>query len=135
MPNRRLEPERFVHLAKLAAPTLIVQGCHDEYGGLDVTEHYALSQSVSLRLVDGDHALAQSPSGLDAAAPLIRAFCESVSNGRAFPPARFDEAFYRRTHSRAAREIAAGRYRSAEQHYDEVGRQERLAYRLLPEQG
>jgi pimeloyl-ACP methyl ester carboxylesterase len=134
MPNRRLEPERFAHLAELAVPTLILQGCRDEYGGVDITEHYALSQSVSLRLIDGDHALTQSPSGLDAAAPLIRAFCEAASTGQAFPPARFDEAFYRRTHSRAAKEIAAGRYRSAEQHYGEVGRRERLAFRLLPEQ-
>lgn len=133
MPNRRLEPERFVHLADIAVPTLIVQGSHDEYGGLDVTEHYALSTSISLRLIDGDHALAQSAARLDAAAPLIRAFCEAVSKGEAFPPARFDETFYRRTHLRAAKEISAGRYRSAEQHYDQVGRQERLAFRLLPE--
>lgn len=133
MPNRQLEPERFIHLADISVPTLIVQGCCDDYGGRDVTEHYVLSTSVNLRLVEGDHALAQSPEGLDRAAPLIRAFCEAVSNGEAFPPARFDEAFYLRTHSRAAKEIAAGRYRSAEQHYNEVGRQERLAFRLLPE--
>ena len=47
MPNRRLEPARFAHLAELAVPTLIVQGCRDEYGGLDITEHYAFSPSVS----------------------------------------------------------------------------------------
>jgi hypothetical protein len=133
MPNRRLEAERFIHLAEIAAPTLIVQGSTDAYGGLDVTEHYALSPSVSLRFLAGDHALAQSEDGLDRAAPLIRAFCEAASTGRAFPPARFDEAFYLRTHPRAAREIAAGRYRSAEQHYNAIGRQERLAFRLLPE--
>jgi len=135
MPNRRLEPERFIHLAEIAVPTLIVQGCNDEYGGLDVSEHYALSPSVSLRLIDGDHALAHAPARLARAAPLIRTFCEETSAGRAFPRGRFDEAFYRRTHARAAREIAAGRYRSAEQHYEEVGRQERLAFRLLPEPG
>ncbi|HEY2876177.1 MAG TPA: alpha/beta family hydrolase, partial [Reyranella sp.] len=135
MPNRRLEPARFAHLAELAVPTLIVQGCRDEYGGLDITEHYAFSPSVSLRFIDGDHALAQSPDRLERAAPLMRSFCDATSNGQAFPPARFDEAFYRRTHARAANEIAAGRYRSAEQHYDEIGRQERLAFRLLPEPG
>jgi alpha/beta hydrolase family protein len=133
MPNRRIEPERFVHLSKIAVPTLIVQGSTDEYGGLDLTEHYALSPSVSLRLIEGDHALAQSEDGLDRTAPLIRAFCETASTGQAFRPARFDEAFYLRTHPRAAQEIAAGRYRSAEQHYNEVGRQERLAFRFLPE--
>ena len=133
MPNRWLEPERFLHLAGIAVPTLIVQGSRDEYGGLDITEHYALSPAVSLRFIDGDHALAQSPAGLDRAAPLIRSFCEAASNGRAYPPARFDESFYLRTHARAAREIAVGRYRSAERHYAEVGRQARLAYRLLPE--
>ena len=135
LPNRRLEPERFVHLAEIAVPTLIVQGCSDEYGGLELTEHYALSPAVSLRFIDGDHALAQSPARLDRAAALIRAFCDATAKGRPFPPARFDEAFYLRTHARAAREIAAGRYRSAEQHYDEVGRRERLAFRLLPEPG
>ena len=133
MPNRRLEPERFAPLAELAVPTLIVQGCNDEYGGLDITEHYAFSPSMTLRFIDGDHALAHSPERLDRAAPLIRAFCEAVSKGEAFPPARFDEAFYRRTHPRAAMEIAAGRYRSAEQHYNAVGRSERLAFRLRPE--
>jgi hypothetical protein len=133
MPNRRLEPERFVHLAELAVPTLIVQGCRDEYGGLDVTEHYALAASVRLRFIEGAHALAQSPAGLDLAAPLIRTFCEAVSEGWLFPSATFDEAFYRRTHVRAAKEIAAGNYASAEQHYNQVGRQERLAFRLLPE--
>lgn len=133
MPNRRLEPERFAHLAELAVPTLIVQGCRDEYGGLDITEHYAFSPSVSLRFIDGDHALAQSPDRLERAAPLIRSFGDAASKGQAFPPARFDEAFYRRTHARAAKEIASGRYRSAKQHYDEIGRQERLAFRLLPE--
>jgi hypothetical protein len=121
-PNWRLEPERFSHLAELAVPTLILQGIGDDYGGLDVTEHCTLSPSVSLRFIDGDHGLAEVPARLDVAAPLIRAFCEGVSVGQAFPPARFDEAFYRRTHARAAREIAAGRYRS-----------ERLAFRLLPE--
>jgi hypothetical protein len=135
LPNRRLEPERFLHLAEVAVPTLIVQGGSDEYGGFDLTEHYALSPSVSLRFIDGDHALAQLPARLDRAALLIRSFCEAASDGQAFSPGRFDEAFYLRTHARAAREIAAGRYRSAKQHYDEVGRQERLAFRLLPEPG
>jgi hypothetical protein len=133
MPNRRLEPERFAHLADIGVPTLIVQSCRDAYGGLDVTEHYALSASVNLRLIDGDHALAQSLERFDRATPLIRSFCEAVSKCQAFPTARFDEAFYLRTHSRAAKEVAAGRYRSAEQYHDEVGRPERLAFRLLPE--
>jgi hypothetical protein len=86
-----------------------------------------------LRFIAGDHAVARSDDGLDRAVPLIRAFCEAASTGQALPAARFDEAFYLSTHPRAAQEIAAGRYRSAEQHYDEIGRQERLAFRLLPE--
>jgi hypothetical protein len=133
MPNRRLEPERFAHLATLAVPTLIIQGCNDEYGGLDVTEDYALSPSVNIRFIDGDHRLSHEPAKLDVAAPLIRAFCEAAANDRPFAPARFDEAFYLRTHSRASREVAAGRYRSAEHHFREAGQQERLAFRLLPE--
>jgi pimeloyl-ACP methyl ester carboxylesterase len=133
MPNRRLEPERFAHLAALRVPTLIVQGCDDEYGGLNVTEDYALSPSVSIRFIDGDHRLSHDPAKLGHAVPLIRAFCESVANGRPLAPPRFDEAFYLRTHSRASREIAAGRYRSAEQHFRENGQREHLAFRLLPE--
>jgi len=135
MPNRQLEPKRFAHLADLSVPTLIIQGCDDEYGGLDVTEHYALSTAVSMRFIDGDHALQCSPAGLDVVAPLIRTFCDSVATGAPFEPARFDEAFYLRTHSRASREVATGRFRSAEQHHQAVGRQEHLSFRLLPEPG
>ena len=63
-PGIRLEPERFVHLATLKTPTLIVQRAADEYGGVELTEDYALSEAIRLRLVPGDHQLrANSPAG------------------------------------------------------------------------
>lgn len=135
MPNRRLEHERFAHLEHITVPTLILQGCDDEYGGIDLTEHYPLSPSVSLRFLCGDHALTLSPGNLARAAQLMRSFCQAVADGRPFESARFDEAFYLRTHSRAAAEVAAGRFASAEQYHREVGRDARLIYRLLPEDG
>ena len=76
LPNRQLEPQRFIHLAEIAVPTLIVQGSSDEYGGPD---SFLLRRGV------------ERP-GLSAG-PLRR-------------------SLYRRTHAGAAREIAAGRYRS-----------------------
>lgn len=133
-PNRCLEPARFEHLARISVPTLIIQGSDDEYGGLDVTEHYALSAAVSVRIIDGDHVFDLPPAELEVVARLIRSFCDAVSRGIAMEPGRFDETYYLRTHVRALRDVAAGRYRSGEEHYRVEGRAEGLGFRLLPEQ-
>lgn len=54
-PEKEDEPERYQHLAKLQTPMLIIQGTHDEYGGLEIQEKYPLSPNIDLVFVEGDH--------------------------------------------------------------------------------
>ncbi|MBB3186110.1 alpha/beta family hydrolase [Microbacter margulisiae] len=54
-PDKGNEPERYLHLANLQTPMLIVQGDKDEYGGLEVRDKYRLSPSVELFFVDTNH--------------------------------------------------------------------------------
>ncbi len=49
------EPARYAHLSRLRTPMLILQGCHDEYGGLDVPDKYPLSPGIRLHFLDSDH--------------------------------------------------------------------------------
>jgi hypothetical protein len=57
-PHKGIEPERYLHLAEIKTPILIIQGKRDEYGGLDVSERYTFSDSVDLLFVDTDHSFA-----------------------------------------------------------------------------
>jgi len=54
-PNNGVEPERYLHLANLQTPMLIIQGINDEYGGIEIKEKYHLSPQVNLFFVDTDH--------------------------------------------------------------------------------
>jgi predicted alpha/beta-hydrolase family hydrolase len=54
-PHQKIDPSRFAHLADITIPTLIIQGTRDEYGAAEVIDNYALSPSVEMLLVDGDH--------------------------------------------------------------------------------
>jgi hypothetical protein len=54
-PEKPDEPERYLHLATINTPMLIIQGAQDEYGGLDVPERYMLSPRVELSFFDTDH--------------------------------------------------------------------------------
>ena len=54
-PDREDEPDRYSHLTGLKTPMLIIQGNHDEYGGLEVPERYLLSDAVELLFVDCTH--------------------------------------------------------------------------------
>ena len=121
-PHLVLEPERFAHLATLATPTLILQGSHDRYGGLDVAENYRLSPAITLRFFRGDHEF-------DLAAPacahlhgLMRAFLQ----GRELPSPGFvfDEDFYRALYPDIDAAIIAGTLQSGETHYRHHGRAE-----------
>jgi pimeloyl-ACP methyl ester carboxylesterase len=73
-PKCVLEPERFAHLATLTTPTLIIQGIHDPYGGIDVTENYLLSPSIRLEFVDGTHELVMDSPQCAHIPQLIRVF-------------------------------------------------------------
>ncbi len=54
-PDKGTEPDRYLHLANLKTPMLIIQGTKDEYGGLEVKNKYALSTSIDLLFVDAYH--------------------------------------------------------------------------------
>lgn len=49
------EPERYVHLADIKTPMLILQGVRDEYGGIESKGRYPLSPSIELTFVDTNH--------------------------------------------------------------------------------
>ncbi|HET9018118.1 MAG TPA: alpha/beta family hydrolase [Acetobacteraceae bacterium] len=132
-PDHVIQPERFVDLATLAVPTLIVQGTDDPYGGADITENYALSPAVSVRFIRADHELDLSPAQWDDIAATVRAFLQHAAAGVRFQPHRFDEAFYLACYPDVAEAVAAGRLASGEQHYRIYGQAERRRFRYVVE--
>ena len=57
-PGRTAAPERLVHMAALATPTLIVQGERDALGARAEVAGYALSPAIRVAwMTDGDHSL------------------------------------------------------------------------------
>jgi hypothetical protein len=73
-PRCAVERRRFLHLFRLAVPTLILQGRHDPYGGAEVADQYLLSEAVGLRVLETDHALRMPPEAWDGALEDIRHF-------------------------------------------------------------
>lgn len=65
---------------------------------IDITENYALSPAVAVRFVDTDHDFDLPPSGWDAVAQQVIKFLDSVQRQLPAKGARFDEAYYLRTH-------------------------------------
>ena len=57
-PGRPATPERLVHMATLATPTLIVQGERDTLGAPAEVAGYTLSPAIDIAwMIDGDHSL------------------------------------------------------------------------------
>lgn len=54
-PENGVEPKSYLHLEHLKTPMLIIQGVHDEYGGIEVKEKYKFSPNIDLYFVDADH--------------------------------------------------------------------------------
>lgn len=54
-PNNGVEPERYLHLEHLKTPMLIIQGIHDEYGGIEIKDQYKFSPNIELFFVDTNH--------------------------------------------------------------------------------
>jgi hypothetical protein len=131
-PKHVLEPERFAHLATLPTPTLIIQGIHDPYGGLDVTENYHLSPSIRLEFVDGNHEFVIDTPPCAHVPHLIRAFACEGWRDPADQSALFDEAFYSALYPDVAKAIAAGSVLTGAAHFCLIGRKERRRFRLLP---
>ena len=130
--DRLLEPERFLHLAHIQTPTLIVQGVADPYGGIDLTEAYALSPAVTLSFLDAGYDFDLKPSGWDAVAERISVFCGDITAHRAAVQDLFDEDFYPRTHPGVAETVANGGFLSGEDHYRKHGAEEHRTFRLKP---
>ena len=131
-PHHVIEPDRFAHLAAIRVPVLIVQGKDDTYGATEITEQYALSQSVHCLFVAGTHELALSPQQWDSLTQTIIDFCDAAVLRRPFSTSRFDEDFYLRSHPDVATALAAGQLTSAEQLYRIWGHKEGRSFRLLP---
>lgn len=54
-PDKQEEPYRTRSLHLFSKPFLIIQGRHDEYGGLGVESRYELSPAIRLEFVDANH--------------------------------------------------------------------------------
>lgn len=80
-PEVEMEPERFAHLASLQAPTLIVQGARDEYGGIDIRSRYSLSPATEVMFVDEGHHLRLGPQDWDRVAYRIKLRAETLGFG------------------------------------------------------
>jgi predicted alpha/beta-hydrolase family hydrolase len=130
--GRVLEPDRFAHLADCATRTLIIQGDQDPYGGLGVSGDYALSPRVSLRLVAANHRLELDERSWDETAGWILDFMAEGPDAPAWPIQDFDEGFYLETHADVAEAVGDGRFTSGLDHFEQCGRGEARAYRLLP---
>lgn len=73
-PDRGAEPERTEHLARLAVPTLILQGRRDAYGGAEAATRYPMSGWIRVEPMDCGHDMRLDPAGWDRVAGLIGAF-------------------------------------------------------------
>lgn len=54
-PDHGDEPERYSHLAHLQTPMLIIQGVHDEYGGLEIENKYVFSEKIMVSFFNTNH--------------------------------------------------------------------------------
>lgn len=54
-PEQDDDPARYTHLATMKTPMLIIQGIHDEYGGIEIKTHYELSNNITLLFLNTDH--------------------------------------------------------------------------------
>lgn len=80
-PGAAPEPERFAHLAKLATPTLILQGRDDAYGGEAVPRLIPLSPAVRLEFIAADHELHLDAAAWAAVARRVLLFVAGLSPG------------------------------------------------------
>jgi hypothetical protein len=129
----RIEPGRFLHLAALETPTLILQGASDEYGGNELTADYALSEAIRLRFVPGDHHLgASSPAGRHLL-KLIPPYIDGGWRDAGQNMTSFDEHFYLWAYPGIAEAVGNGRCASGAQHFQAAGRREGRRYRMRVE--
>ena len=114
---------------KFNVPTLIIQGIHDPYGGVEITENYHLSPSIRLEFVDGTHEFMIDTPRCAHVPHLIRAFVREGWRDPADQSALFDEAYYSRLYPDVAKAIAAGSVLTGAEHFRLFGRKERRRFR------
>ncbi len=130
-PRRVLEPPRFAHLNRLAVPTLLLQGTEDIYGGADITERFALSPAVHVRLLPGiSHAFDLSSDGWDRVSAMIKGFVTGRADPAVESASLFDEAYYLGQYPDVAKAVASGRLASGQAHFARHGRSRGLPHRL-----
>lgn len=132
-PDHTVQPERFTHLASLATPTLVIQGAEDPYGGLELTENYALSQAIRLHFLPGGHEI---PPETASGRYVLRHVSDFIAGGWGDGSANlesFDEEFYLRIYPDVANAVAKGRFPSGRHHFCAHGRSEGRKHRLRVE--
>ncbi len=82
-PGQPVEAARVAHLARLATPTLILQGRDDPYGGAEARQAYALSPSVEWRVIEAMHELHLGVAAWRGLARRILLFLAAVAAARA----------------------------------------------------
>ena len=106
---------------------------NDEYGGLSLTEDYALSHAIGLHFFSGQHELSfESPECAHLPA-LITEFAGGGWRRLGHRRARFDEGFYLGLYPDVVQAIAGGRFASGEDHFRVAGRAEHRRFRLIPD--
>lgn len=131
-PDHRHEPDRTRHLRRLSTPTLIIQGLHDAYGGLDEVLDHVLSDSIRLHFVEAEHAFQLSAEAWDSVAAAAAVFVRDRMIPVPFHGLAFDEDFYRARHPDIAAAIGAGQVASGAAHFLRHGQREGRVFRLLP---
>jgi hypothetical protein len=129
-PLRQLEPKRFSHLRTLATPTLLLQGAHDDYGGLEITEHYQLSPAIRLKFVAGNHNTRLAEAEGAAFVPLVVDFINGGWRETGSELEGFDEAYYLSIYPDVVEAVGAGLFSSGDEHFRKVGRTECRMYRV-----
>jgi dienelactone hydrolase len=129
-PRRLLETKRFGHLRTLETPTLLLQGADDDYGGLEITEHYQFSPAIRLKFIPGNHNIDVTAAEGAAIVPQMAAFIEGGWRETGRELEGFDEDLYRATYPEVAELIAAGQFASGEDHFRKSGRKECRMYRI-----
>lgn len=129
-PQRQLEPKRFMHLRTVTQPTLLLQGADDEYGGLDITENYQLSEAIRLHFVPANHrAKIAEGEGADIV-PRIVNFIDGGWRETGRELEGFDETFYLNIYPDVAEAVVQGLYTSGADHFRKLGRKDCRMYRI-----
>lgn len=72
------QPERYRHLLKLTAPTLVCQGTQDEYGGSNIFVDYQLAPAVRVHMLRTDHYFNLTSEAWDSLARIILEFLQDT---------------------------------------------------------